>query len=80
MSTDYQKSLSELDFDTAIQFFTEDAEGGNISFGIFPNKRQGIRDFMNHNPDDHGYECVWRVVDGDMVRWKWRHWLRGKKQ
>jgi len=75
----YNALVEKLDWDSAIELFTEDAEGGNAEFGVFPNKREGIRQFMAHNPTDWGYSCLWNCVDGANVRYKWSHWFPGER-
>lgn len=70
-------ALSVLDFDVAIRYFSEDAMFGNSMLGVYPGKRAGIQAFMDHKPVDHGYECIWKAVDSNTVRWKWHQWFPG---
>ena len=68
-----------LDWDSAIEYFTPDARGGNVRLGLLEG-REGVFRWIRSNPPDWGYESLWVVVDSPRLVNRWRHWLPGRRE
>lgn len=72
----WREAVDRHDLEAMKPMLTEDARGGNATFGISEG-RDGVMQFMQHWPESVPNRSVWHVIDADRVVNKWREWLPG---
>lgn len=75
----YLVAIENNDWDTAIRFFSADAQGGNTQHGVQPGRREGVYRFMAGARPDWKLRCVWYTVSRNHVLYKWRQILPGTR-
>ena len=73
----WRDAVDRHDLDAMAPLLTEDARGGNATFGISEG-RDAVMQFMLHWPQSVPNRGLWHAIDGERVVNKWREWLPGK--
>jgi uncharacterized protein (TIGR02246 family) len=74
----WRAAVDARDVDAMLSMLTDDAQVGNVVFGLSQGK-DAIREFFSRWPETVPNESVWHAIDGDRVVDKWRECLPGER-